>query len=132
MSYLILLGVIPNSTASSTSVGFNPKGPFMQSAAHSQRSILWRESGGRQHKRGINCSCSRNVPQTAELPQDPGGAAGLCSSLDAHTGHKPSSSGCTVRRVLLDFLSWKWMRTGSWKEESFVSSALQCLHVSQN
>lgn len=87
-----------------------------------------RESGTRQHM-GINFSCSRNLPQAAELPQDPGGAAGTCSSLDVHTGH---SSGCTVRRVLLDFLSWKWMRTGSWKEESFVSSALQCLHVSQN
>lgn len=133
ISYFALLHVIPNTTcASSTSVGFTSQRAIHANCCPFPEVHPTREPGTRQHTGRINCSCSRNVPQTAELPQDPGGAAGVCSSLNAHTGHKPSSSGCTLRRVLLDFLSWKWMRTGSWKEESFVSSALQCLHVSQN
>lgn len=50
----------------------------MQTAAHSQWSILWEGIRDQTAHGGINCSCSRNLPQTAQLPQDPGGAAGTC------------------------------------------------------
>lgn len=95
ISYFALLHVIPNTTcASSTSVGFTSQRAIHANCCPFPEVHPTREPGTRQHTGRINCSCSRNVPQTAELPQDPGGAAGVCSSLNAHTGHKPSSSGC--------------------------------------